>query len=325
MNKPKSRRRFLTLILILVLAFGGLKFYQNFLLSPVDASSKEIKIFTVEKGEGTRQVASKLQKAGLIKSANAFTILVKSQGDKNVIQAGNFKLSPAMDAKTILSELQTGTLDKQVTLLEGWRAEEMGEKLGAELGINSSQFVRQAKEGYMFPDTYMFTPQADIPEITKALRQNFDQKYTADLQNKIRSLGLTPEEGVILASIVEREARSDEVRRMVASILLKRLKIGMALNADATIQYIVGYQKSEGSWWKKNLTADDLKVESPYNTYLNPGLPPTPIANPGVSSLQAVANANPKVPYLYYYHDSKGRSYYAKTLDEHNANVANHP
>ena len=99
----------------------------------------------------------------------------------------------------------------------------------------------------------------------------------------------------------------------------------MGLNADATIQYILGYQPNEKSWWKRHLTRDDLKVPSPYNTYLYVGLPPTPICNPSLSSLTAVASADPSTPYLYYYHDSKGISHYGKTLDEHNQNVANYP
>ena len=124
---------------------------------------------------------------------------------------------------------------------------------------------------------------------------------------------------------MEREARSDQARTDVASILLKRFKIGMGLNADATIQYMLGYQKNEKSWWKRNLTKDDKKVDSPYNTYLYRGLPPAPICDPGLSSLTAVANADSDTPYLYYYHDSEGNSYYTKTLEEHNQNVANYP
>lgn len=155
------------------------------------------------------------------------------------------------------------------------------------------------------------------------------KKYDAKLKSKIQKLGLTIDEGVILASIVEREARSDEARRMVASILLKRFKIDMGLNADATIQYALvpkgTINPPKDGWWKRNLTHDDLKINSPYNTYLYRGFPPTPISNPSLSSLEAVASADPKIPYLYYYHDSKGNSYYAKTLEEHNANVANHP
>jgi len=218
---------------------------------------------------------------------------------------------------------------KKVTLLEGWRVEEMAVKLNKELGIKGNDFIKNAQEGYMFPDTYFFAEDASASAVVKKLGNTFDLKYDADLQTKIKKLGLTPEQGVILASIVEREARSDEVRRMVASILLKRYKIGMGLNADATIQYAL---VSKGTlnppvdgWWKRNLTKDDLKINSPYNTYIHAGFPPSPICNPSLSSLKAVAAATPSTPYLYYYHDLQGRSYYARTLEEHNNNVASHP
>lgn len=317
-------RRFIILIMVLVLAFAGLKSYYDFLLSPVDRGNTEKKLFMITPGKATVDIAQSLEKEGLIRSANAFTVLVKRTDNVGKIQAGNFKLSSSMSAAEILGELKSGVIDKKVTLLEGWRVEEMGEKLSAELGIKSTEFVKQAKEGYMFPDTYLFSPEATVSEVVQTMRANFDKRYDTMLQNKIKAQGLTPEQGVILASIVEREARSDEVRRMVASILLKRYKIDMALNADATVQYILGYQKKDGSWWKRHLTKDDLKTPSSYNTYLYAGLPPAPIANPSASSLRAVAEAS-TTPYLYYYHDSKGRSYYARTLDEHNENVASYP
>jgi UPF0755 protein len=211
-----------------------------------------------------------------------------------------------------------------VTLIEGWRIEEEAKALAGLLNDNSEKFVTEAKEGYMFPDTYSFPKNASAEFVVKTLRDNFDKKYTPELQAKIKKQGLTPAEGVILASIVEREARTDEVRTNVAGILLKRLNIGMALNADATVQYALGYQASEKSWWKKNLTINDLKFDSSYNTYLHAGLPPAPICNPSLSSLQAVANADANTPYLYYFHDSKGNSYYAKTLEEQNQNAAEH-
>jgi UPF0755 protein len=128
-----------------------------------------------------------------------------------------------------------------------------------------------------------------------------------------------------LASLVEREGRSPQVRTEIAGILLKRYNMGMKLDLDATLQYALGYQPQEKSWWKRHLTRDDKEIDSPYNTYTHRDLPPTPICNPSLSSLEAVANANPKTPYLYYYHDSKGNSYYAKTLEEHSNNVNNHP
>lgn len=318
-------RRFVILIVLVTLAFGGLKSYYDFLLSAPNKGDSTKKLFMIRPGEATVEIAKSLEKEGLIRSANAFTILVKRTGNAGSIQAGNFKLSPSMSSSEVLIELKSGMIDKKVTLLEGWRVEEMGEKLGAELGIKSTEFTKMAKEGYMFPDTYLFDPKATVAEVVQVMRDNFDKRYDTALQSKIKAQGLSPAQGVILASIVEREARSDEVRQKVASILLKRYKIGMGLNADATIQYALGYQKSEGGWWKRNLTKEDLKIDSPYNTYLHAGFPPAPIANPSLSSLQAVADANSSTAYLYYYHDSKGRSYYGRTLEEHNENVANYP
>lgn len=227
---------------------------------------------------------------------------------------------------TLLAPIPTPTIEtqKKITLLEGWRVEEMAEKLNKELGIRQEDFLKVAQEGYMFPDTYFFEKEASASAVAKKLKATFDLKYDNVLQAKIKKLGLTLSEGVILASIVEREARSDEARTMVASILIKRFKIDMGLNVDSTIQYALGYQSQEKSWWKKQLTKNDLKISSPYNTYIHMGLPPTPICNPSLSSLEAVANADPNTPYLYYSHDSEGVSHYAKTLEEHNQNVANY-
>lgn len=296
----------------------------NSQLAPL-SSDKTDKVIVVARGDAFKQVADKLKNENLIRSSWAFKLRAKQSGLESKLKAGTFKVSPSMSAQEILKVLTSSPLDTWVTLIEGWRVEEMAKKLNDELEINQKEFLKVAKEGYMFPDTYLFPKDYSAEQIATRLRNTFDQKYTDDLKGKIKALGLTESQGVILASIVEREARSAGVRQMVASILLKRLKIGMGLNADATIQYALGYQKQEKTWWKKNLTHDDLTVNSPYNTYINSGLPPTPIANPSLSSLQAVGDADSSTPYLYYYHDSKGNSYYAKTLEEHNANVVNYP
>lgn len=308
------------IILLIILAARG---WWNLQFAAASSDSTQT-AFVIKKGESVSSIADRLQKMGLIRSSLAFKIALKSKPDAK-IEAGDFKLSPSMSIDQVLTALSSGSLDKWVTLLEGWRVEEMAQKLSDELGIKNSEFLKAAKEGYMFPDTYLFNKEASPEDIVSILRNTFGQRYSDDLQGKIRKQGLTPEQGVILASIVEREARSDEVRTKVASILLKRLKIGMGLNADATIQYILGYQPGEKSWWKRNLTNADLKTPSPFNTYLHAGLPPAPICNPSSSSLKAVANADSSTPYLYYYHDSQGNSYYGRTLEEHNENVANHP
>lgn len=321
-------KRLSTMFIIFTLLFlmGGM--FWNSQLTPV-STDKSTKIFVVDKGEGFSKVTEELKKENLIKSSWAFTILTKQKGLGNKIQAGTFRLSSAYSSKEILKALTGKPLDSWVTLIEGLRVEEMADKLSSELGVNSSEFLKEAKEGYMFPDTYLFPKDYSANQVAKRLRDTFDEKYSDDLKNKIKAKGLTEAEGIILASIVEREARSDKARTDVASILLKRIKIGMGLNADATIQYALGYQKDEnppaGGWWKRHLSEVDKEIKSPYNTYVHAGLPPTPICNPGLASVTAVANADLNTPYLYYYHDSKGVPHYGKTLEEHNQNVVSYP
>lgn len=319
-------KRLVLALVILVTPFLFLRSYWSSLHGPVDPGAK-VQVFVIKEGESVDSIAKRLEEQKLIRSAWIFKFELKRKGQDAQVDAGDFKLSASMPLAEVITTLTAGPLDRWVTLIEGLRVEEMAKQLADKLGVNSDEFIKAAKkyEGYLFPDTYLINPDVTIADIISILRNNFNKKYDDNLKAQIRSKGLTEKQGVILASIVEREARSDEARRRVASILLKRLKIGMGLNADATVQYALGYQDGEKSWWKRHLTSGDLKVNSPYNTYLQMGLPPTPIANPSLSALKAVANADPNTPYLYYYHDSKGSSHYATTLQEHNDNVANHP
>ena len=321
-------KKFLSVASILLLVTFLAKGWWNNQLSPVSAD-KSTKVFVIAKGAGVSEIANDLKEENLIKSELIFKIYVRQNSFANKLQAGSYKLSSSMSMPELVKNLQTGSEDIWVTLIEGWRVEEMAAKLNSELGVGSSEFIKNAKEGYMFPDTYLFPKEVTAEYLTDTLKKTFESRFTKDLRSKIRSQGLTENQGIILASIVEREARSDGARTMVASILLKRFKIGMALNADATVQYALVPQGSENppenGWWKRHLEREDLKVNSPYNTYIHAGLPPAPIANPGLSSIAAVANADPSTSYLYYYHDSKGISHYGKTLEEHNQNIANYP
>ncbi len=331
MKKKNLLRNWLVLIVGLVLIYLGVKSYWSAQLNPVNSSDTQIRVFVISKGESTSSVVSRLKSDNLIKSELFFKYLIKQTNSANKIQAGDFKLSPSMSSQEILNNLQSGSLDKWVTFLEGWRVEEMGYKLSSELEVSSSEFIKAAKkyEGRLFPDTYLINPDMSVVDIVSLLNNTFEKKFTQDLRAKIKDLGLREDQAIILASIVEREARSDEVRTKVASILLKRLKIGMALNADATVRYAKDTMDMKNSpnfkFWQSITQEDYNNVVSPYNTYLHAGLPPTPICNPSLSSIKAVANADPTTPYLYYYHDAKGNSYYAGTLDEHNRNVATHP
>lgn len=327
-RKNGAGRVVLALIILLLIGFFIFKAYIGFLQSPADQNGKQI-AFVVNPGESISDVANNLEAKNIIRSAMFFKMAAKDRG-LNGINAGDFIISPSQTPAEIVEVFKGGSADIRVTLIEGWRVEQIANELNVKLKIDKGQFTEAAKkyEGYLFPDTYFFHPDASIETIISTLRNNFDRKYSEELQNKIKAHGLTPEEGVVLASIVEREGRSKEVRTKVASILLKRFRMGMKLDADATVQYAKDSQKLRNGilekFWQPVLISDYTGVISPYNTYINNGLPSAPIANPSLMSLQAVADANPSTPYLYYYHDLAGNSYYAETLEEHNANVAAH-
>jgi UPF0755 protein len=329
-NRKKHPLRWLIYLIILVgVAIFCVKIYWDSLSGPMDANNKEQVVFQVKDGESVSEVASELESQGLIKSALAFRQIYSTKFRGTNIQAGQFNLSKAMGVEEMIKAMSHGADDKKVIILEGLRDVEMAIKLHQELGIDEDQFIAVSKQGYMFPDTYSFSTKSTPDSIALVMKNNFDRKYDQALQAKVRARGLSVDQGIILASIVEREARSQEVRTKVAGILLKRWKIGMALNADATVQYAkdtIGYKKiGEGyKFWQPVTLEEYQSVVSPYNTYQHAGFPPTPICNPSLSSIQAVADADPNTPYLYYYHDSQGNSYYGKTLEEHNRNVASH-
>lgn len=316
----------LFLIIIGVVGYFGFTGFINYQKSPLDPNGK-VKMFIIDPGESPQVVAERLEKEGFIRSGWAFLMEFKTKKDAKIL-AGDFKLSPSMSVADIITNLEQGSVDKRITLVEGWRVEEIANKLEKELGIENKEFLGLAKEGYMFPDTYFFNPDATADTIAQTLMATFDKRYDNEIKQKIAQKGLTTEEGVILASLVEREARSEKVRTEVAGIMLKRLNMGMKLDIDATVQYAKDTMELEQNgqiekFWKSITQEDYSSVKSDYNTYLTAGLPPAPICNPSLSSLKAVANSDPDTPYLFYYHDANGNTYYAKTLEEHVENARN--
>lgn len=306
-------------ILILLLAvFSAIGFlWWNQAIKPLDPTNKIPVTFTINKGEGARNIADRLKKQGLIRSSLAFFILARFTGFGNNIQAGQFILTPSMDMNSIASDLTHGTIDVRITIPEGWRNEEIALKLAQELSIPEAAFLSVAKEGYMFPDTYLFPKDASASAVSEIMLKNFKNKTAKLAEDKT---GLSLNDAVIIASLVEREASLKEDRPLVAGVILNRLKLGMKLDIDATIQYILGYQSKEKSWWKKELTLEDINIDSPYNTYKNAGLPPGPIANPGLAAISAVYEA-PDTDYLYYVSDSNGKIHPAKDIEEHDLNI----
>lgn len=314
------KKIYLFIIIIALLIIGCYLFYKEGTLA-VDKNSQTAIIFVVKRGESLNQIINNLNSQGLIRSRIVFFLVIKQLGVERNIQAGDFRLSPAMDVFEIAKNLTHGTLDIWTTIIEGLRREEIAQIISKDFTIPESEFLKYAQEGYLFPDTYLIPKDATAETVLKIFTTNFDNKFSQQLKNKAASLNLKENEVIILASIVEKEARNKQDMQKVASIILKRYQNDWPLQVDATIQYALGYQPVEKTWWKKSLTKDDLEIKSAYNSYKNPGLPPTPICNPGLNAIEAVINADPTTPYWYYMSDKSGLMHYAVTLDQHNQNI----
>ncbi|OGH19026.1 MAG: hypothetical protein A3F31_00940 [Candidatus Levybacteria bacterium RIFCSPHIGHO2_12_FULL_38_12] len=309
------RKLVILLFIFGTFVLGGIAWWNN-ALSAVDKNNTSKKIFVIYKGQGVKTIANNLKRESFIKDPIVFFILVKKLGIEGKIQAGDFRLSPSQSATDIAQTLTHGTLDVWITIPEGQRAGEIADILKDNISTfePSWKIELSQHEGYLFPDTYLIPKDASISFIISHLKNNFNNQYakvqTSENQKKI----------VTIASLIEREAKFKEDRPLVSSVIHNRQNLSMPLQIDATIQYMLGYQYNEHRWWKKNLTKEDLQIDSPYNTYIHPGLPPTPIANPGLSALQAAAQPI-NTDYLYYISDKQEHNHYAKTLEDHNANI----
>lgn len=288
---------------------------------PVSATTAET-TFVIPKGQGVSAIGERLTQAGLIKHPLVFRIVIMQQDLGSKIQAGSFTLSPDMTPFELAQKLTEGTEDVWITLLEGWRAEEIAEYLAAKEELTSFDeelFLEEAAAypGMLYPDTYLIPREMEADAIVSLLVNTFESKVTAKVGTAVEASERDFDDVLIMASIVQREARDYEQMRHVAGILWNRIDIGMALQVDATLQYVKG---TSGKWWP-NPTAADKSMVSPFNTYLNAGLPPRPISNPGIEAIQATVEYL-DVADLFYIHDPKtGKMYYAETLDEHNANI----
>lgn len=294
--------------------------------------------FRIEPGESVISIANRLEGLGLISDAQAFFDYAVYTGIDLTIQSGDFKLSPAQSIIDIAQALQKfNPTDAVLTILSGWRMEEIAASLPTSgLSIEPEAFLAAAQtppqvlafaepvsmEGFFFPDTYILPRDATVDQVLEYIARNFTAKLTIDIQNGFAAQGLSVYEAVIVASVVEREAVRKEESSLIASVYLNRLAIGMKLDADPTVQYALGYQFDNNSWWKSPLSLTDLQVISPYNTYLNTGLPPTPISNPGIEALMAVAY--PQTSPYYYFRaacDGSGYHVFAETFEEQIANA----
>ncbi len=320
---------FAVVFLLLVLTPVALNQYYSYLLAPPAPKNQEETLFIVTPGQPLETIAQNLEKKKLIKSAFAFRLLIAQMGIGKSIQAGDFKMAPNMTARDIAKELTHGAIDIWVTLPEGLRVEEQAERIEAKLKFGQNdqykfdkkQYIKIAKEGYMFSDTYLIAKNATAADVAARLSETFSEKVEQSILDKAKS-ELSNEEIITLASLIEKEAKTSEEKPTIAGIIVNRLNAGIALQIDATVAYAKGYDSAKNSWWGEVTTDDYKTVKSPYNTYLKPGPPPGPIANPGIDSIRAALEPA-DTPYLYYLHDSEGRIHYAKTIEEHNQNIQN--
>lgn len=275
--------------------------------------------FTVEKGTGLSALSAQLESAHLIRSAGFFKLSAYVSGNQGNVLSGEYFVKAPESSLQLLSRIATGAFGieyKEVTIPEGSSVKQAAEIIKKTFpDFDTKHFVKIAApfEGYLFPDTYRLVPRMTPEDIVAVMQKNFDEKI-ATLQPEITKFGKPLSDVVKMASIVEEEGRTTVTRRTIAGILWKRISIGMPLQVDASFLYINGKNTY-------TLTTADLAIESPYNSYLHKGLPPTPITNPGLDSISATITPI-STPYLFFLTDKKGVMHYARTFDEHVANKA---
>ncbi|WP_302489023.1 endolytic transglycosylase MltG [uncultured Mitsuokella sp.] len=320
----------------IVLVGGGLGTYLAFGTTAVmqrsDRDAKENIYMTVKSGTTALEISERLTQLGVIDSRFRFWWLMKLQGDAGKFKTGTYAFKPHMDEQAVLDKLVAGdTTIVKFTIPEGFGVKEIAKRLADEGLVDEQDFLEKAKtyapydymkklpneryaaEGYLFPDTYEI--QSDVtPElIMKMMTQDFDSRLTPAMRQQAASMGLSIHDLVTLASLVEKEARYDEDRPIIAQVFLKRLQMGMPLQSDTTLQYLMAGPK-------ENVSIADTKIDSPYNTYQHEGLPPGPIASPGIKAINAVLHPA-ATDYLYFVADHDGHNHYSKTYEEHLAIV----
>lgn len=283
---------------------------------PSNFNSEEF--FTIDEGETVSQIASSLKAENYIRSETLFKVLVAGiyGADKSAV-AGEYNFDKPITTFEVAQRIIAGDFDLtpiKVTIPEGLNKFELSVLLDKKLpNFDQNEFIALAEEGYMFPDTYFFVPNITPEKVIETMRENFDAKI-ATLEEGIANSGRSKEDVIKMASIIETEARKFETRQIISDILWRRLDTGMPLQVDVTFKYVNGKTTFD-------LTLDDLDIDSPYNSYKYKGLPPTPIANPGLDSI--LAAISPKdTKYLFFLSDHHGNMHYAVTFDEHKKNKA---
>jgi UPF0755 protein len=309
--------------------------------TPPTPSPEPVSI-SVEQGEGVQDIGRMLEDEGVIDSAIQFRVLVALLGYEKMLQAGEYEFNPDTPALQVVYRMRRGIVSPLfVTVVEGWRLEEIADALDQQGVISREDYLEAALagnfdfdflkrlgpdtplDGYLFPATYFYRRDDTAEDVIQPMLEAMDANFTSELRDEALDQGLTMHGVLTLASIIEREAKVPQERPVMAQVFLKRLRLGIALEADPTLQYALAEDAesvAEFGLWKAELTVEDLGVDSPYNTYRFGGLPPAPIAAPRLESIQAViepADTN----YLYFVAKPDGSHAFAETFQEHQENI----
>ncbi len=326
--------------LIIAISVVGYYFTK---ISEVVSDSNQVVLFSVESGEGVKSIAANLEEMELINSSYIFEWYVYFGRSESKFLAGDYELMPSMNIKEITSILTLGSAQSEVeiTILEGWKSDEIDEYLAKQGIIERGEFVAksniidtrtiikdktysfldskpngQGLEGYLFPDTYRIFKDSKPEDIIERMLDNFEAKFTEKMKQDTEDGNMTIYEIITLASIIEKEVSNDDDRKNVASVFYNRLNNSMGLQSDATVNYVTNGNRPQP-------TLEDLEVDSPYNTYKYRDLPPGPISNPSLSSIMAAIYPT-KTNYFYFLNkiNDDGSTVFSKTLDEHLNNKA---
>ena len=315
------------LSLVLITLLVGVLVFNSF-DQAVDSAGQTKVEFQILPKQGLDTVTSSLEEKGLVRSALALKAYLYFTRQSSLVQAGYFYLSPSQSMSAIATNL-THAISKQakITIPEGLRHEEIAnlfvdffQKNKLKNSFNPDLFIAKTAslEGHLFPETYSLAENLSTDQAISLLTSQFDKVIT-EIGIPQSNLNQT----LILASLIEREAGSDSERAEVAGILKNRLDGDWPLQVDATVQYVLASAKCRlriCTWWPSPLTKADLAVKSPFNTYLNPGLPPTPISNPGRASLEAATKPN-LTKNWFYLHGLDGSFHPSATVEAHNTNI----
>jgi UPF0755 protein len=326
---PRRRGRGIRLLLLAIAVLLGLETW--WILTPTPDVRAGTRIVEIPANRGFLQVARQLKEEGVVNSSLAFVLLTLGRGTMRSLKAGEYQIPKDANTLAVLAMIESGeVLQHNVVFREGSTVAELARQLESERLARAEDILRVARdarflrtldlqtdnvEGYLFPDTYQLVKGMEPEDILARMVARMRDRLTPDILARARQRDMNVHQLLTLASIIEKEAAERAEMPLISAVFWNRLKLDMPLQADPTVQYAVGKDR-------QRLTRDDLQADSPYNTYRRPGLPPGPIASPGIPAIHAAVNPA-AVDYLYFVATGDDRRHrFSRTLADHNAAVA---